>query len=101
MKKRNSTLVNFNKVLSKGNEVEILRFYFNHSAKYVNHKVTKAKSGVYVKNSTKKIYAELTLNKDFILLYPVYGNKIGQCIGEIILDDYISQLKRIEELLNL
>ena len=91
----------FSNLIKSDNETEILRFYFKNSIKYVNYKVTKAKSGVYVKNSTEKIYAELTFDKKFILLYPVNGNKIGQCIGEIVLRDYESQLKRIDDLLNI
>jgi len=99
--KYKSKLEKFNKLLSSSNETEILRFYFKNSVKYMNHKVTKAKDGVYIKNSLKKQYAELTHNKKFILLYPVEKNKIEQCIGEIILDDYISQLKRIDDLLKI
>ena len=99
--KYKSKLEKFNKLLSSNNETEILRFYFKNSVKYMNHKVTKAQNGVYIKNSLKKQYAELTYGKKFILLYPVEKNKIGQCNGEIILEDYISLLKRIEDLLNL
>ena len=78
-------------------EYEKMRFFFKHAIAWRSYKVTKAKMGVYIKGILEKTYAEI--DGDFILLYPVEGNKIGQCKGEIILRDFVANLKHTHELL--
>ena len=78
-------------------DYERMRFFFKNAIAYKSKKITKAKCGVYIKGILEKTYAEI--DGDFILLYPVEGNKIGQCKGEIILEDFVENMKRTHDLL--
>lgn len=76
--------------------VEMMRFYFKNSVLFAGAKVTKAACGLNVKQPHKSFYAEYSADSQIILLYP---SKHESCCGEIVLDDFINNLKKTHDLL--
>lgn len=87
----------FDKYQALNNEYDRMRFFFANSIAYKNKKITKAKSGVYVKGILDKEYAEI--DGRFILIFKVEGKKIGSCIREIDLDVFVENMKKTHDIL--
>ena len=92
----------YEKWLTLTDEVEKMKFFFKNSIRYKNSKlrVSSKKDGIYVTERYNKYFAEYSkIGTEFIHLYKVENGKIGECCGEIIIDNFIENLKEYHSLL--
>jgi len=85
--------------LDKEKDIDVLKFYFNNSVTYSNRTNRKFRSGIKIEGIIFDRYFEYDRFTNIILEYPLdENNNIGQCMGEILLDEFVSSLKRCHNL---
>jgi len=96
-------LERYNKIdkSNSDNELKVLKFFFANSVSFMNYTCRKFRSGVKVITPLAETYYEYNRFSNIILSYPIENGKIGQCNGEIVLDEFESSLKRQHDLIKL
>ena len=101
----NSKLTLYEEWRNLESEIEKMRFFFKNSMGYKNCKIRYSikQNGFYITDSIKrKYFAEYSkVSSEFIHLYSVKSGKIKECCKEIILDNFVKNMKKTDELLKL
>lgn len=86
--------------IDKNNEVQVLKFFFKNTYLYRKSSIRKFRQGIKIKSFQNTYYFEYYPETNIILEFSVdKNNNIGECTGEIILDEFVEDIKRIHEIL--
>ena len=98
-----TTYEKYLQIATDDNYVELMRFVFKTLIQTQDYKMRKMSYGLKVTNPRTKesFYAESDDGK-FIIKYSIDDkNKIGSCIGEVVMRDYIESIKYTHDLLKM
>jgi len=103
MKTQKTILERYNSLINKESvdNREFVKFILSHDIRYSNLTIRKYKLGVKVTNprTSEVTYYETDHRRDFILSYPIIDGKVGQCNGEVVVEDIVNLYKRTHDLI--